>query len=138
MSVEQQWVVGFRKRRRWRSRLMKRRKNTRGTKGKRRTSQNSMSETWKILKTLFAESKLQYTCSLLIRYSSDVNDLPMTIENCKSCIIFLNGLCKTVTIDNCKDVKIITFASDSVYIRDSKYIIILFLLFNHFPATWNL
>ncbi|CBY10133.1 unnamed protein product [Oikopleura dioica] len=50
---------------------------------------------------------------------NDVNNLPMTIENCKSCIIFLNGLCKTVTIDNCKDVKIITFASDSVYIRDS-------------------
>ncbi len=53
-------------------------------------------------------------------HSSDVNNLPMTIENCKSCIIFLNGLCKTVTIDNCKDVKIITFASDSVYIRDSR------------------
>ncbi|CAG5089995.1 Oidioi.mRNA.OKI2018_I69.PAR.g12427.t1.cds [Oikopleura dioica] len=50
---------------------------------------------------------------------NDVKDLPMTIENCKSCIIFLNGLCKEVTIDNCQDMKIITFASGSVYIRDS-------------------
>lgn len=52
-------------------------------------------------------------------YRNDVNDLPITIENCSSCVIFLNGLCKTVTIDQCKDVKIVTFSADSAYIRNS-------------------
>ena len=80
-----------------------------------------MLEMWKISKIQFAESKKRYV-SMLYPILSDVKDLPMTIENCKSCIIFLNGLCKEVTIDNCQDVKIITFASGSVYIRDSRFL----------------
>lgn len=52
-------------------------------------------------------------------FRDDVNDLPMTIDSCEDTFIFLKGVTKTLTIDNCKNVTIVAFSADSVYIRNS-------------------
>jgi len=58
-------------------------------------------------------------------FRNDVEDLPITIEDCSDCIIFLLGVTKNVTIDECKNLKIICFSADSVYIRNSQDISLL-------------
>ena len=58
--------------------------------------------------------------SLTDRISSDVDDLPMTIDSCEDTFIFLKGVTKTLTIDDCKNVTIVAFSADSVYIRNSR------------------
>lgn len=52
-------------------------------------------------------------------FRNDVCDLPITIDNCSDCLIILLGVAKTVTIDECKNIKVICFSADSLYIRNS-------------------
>lgn len=52
-------------------------------------------------------------------FRNDVENIPISVENCSNCLIFLLGVTKTVTIDSCENVKIICFSADSVYARDS-------------------
>ena len=53
------------------------------------------------------------------RILSDVDDLPMTVEDCSDTVILLFGVAKTIIIDNCNNSTIIAFSSDSTYIRNS-------------------
>lgn len=52
-------------------------------------------------------------------FRNDVDDLPITIDNCSDCFVFLLGVTKTITVDQCAHVTIIAFSADSVYVRDS-------------------
>jgi len=68
-------------------------------------------------KTKFFVRNLKGTENALLR--DDVDDLPMTIDSCEDTFIFLKGVTKTLTIDDCKNVTIVAFSADSVYIRNS-------------------
>lgn len=52
-------------------------------------------------------------------YRNDVDNLPMTIEDCQNTIVLLFGVAKTIIIDNCDNLLVVAFSSDSTYIRNS-------------------
>ena len=65
-----------------------------------------------------------FVCLRAFCSNSDVDDLPITIDNCSDCFVFLLGVTKTITVDQCAHVTIIAFSADSVYVRDSSWVTI--------------
>ena len=89
-------------------------------KNKSSTKRNSKSQTKMVKTARSIESKIYHFSGTSKIYKlSDVDNLPMTIEDCQNTIVLLFGVAKTIIIDNCDNLLVVAFSSDSTYIRNS-------------------